>query len=762
MTMDDRTRRLDMVTTQLAARGVRDARVLEAMREVPRHLFVPESARHEAYDDRPLPIGEAQTISQPYMVAVMTQALAPLEADRVLEIGTGSGYQTAILARLAGSVVSIERHAALAARARTVLDSLGITNVDIHVGDGTEGWPDDAPFDRILVTAGAPNVPESLRQQLADGGRLVIPVGASGFQHVTIVDRHGDQYTERQGDACVFVPLIGRLGWPNSLPERAAVRPPERPESASQAQACKQLSRRYFPVGNQDNCQYMDGGVEFCIIFPSHSAVSCINDGLNRPSCPTRPTRDGNVMTIKKRNRVLAIDDEPSMIEWLKILLEHEGYEVRTAMIGTRGEEIFKTWKPDVVVTDMMLPDADGLELLRKFKQIHADTEVIVVTGHGSVVKAVEAMKAGAHSFVEKPIEPDTLLAMLERAIERRDLVGENLLLKQKLEGQFRFGNIIGKSKKMHEVLELVESVAGSDANILIQGENGTGKELIANAIHYNSKRAKGPFIKINCAAIPKDLIESELFGYKKGAFTGAATDREGLFEMSEGGSLLLDEIGEMPPYLQTKLLRVLQEREYRPIGSDRIVRVDFRLICATNIDLDAALRDGKLREDLYFRINTITLRVPPLRERTEDIPLLCEHFLEKYRQRHQRNVKSIAPAAYHVLIRHRWPGNVRELENVIERGVLVAKGSEITVNDLPESLRTESSTTTEFVIPPHRTLAEIEKMAILQTLQRTNWNKQEAAQILGLYRPTLYSKMKKHEIQDGGKGAARRAAPVQ
>jgi len=461
----------------------------------------------------------------------------------------------------------------------------------------------------------------------------------------------------------------------------------------------------------------------------------------------------------KKKNRVLAIDDEPAMIEWLKILLEHEGYEVRTAMIGTRGEEIFKTWKPDVVVTDMMLPDADGLELLRKFKQTHADTEVIVITGHGSVPKAVEAMKAGAHSFVEKPIEPDTLLAMLERAIERRELITDNLLLKQKLEGQFRFGNIIGKSKKMHEVLELVESVAGSDANILIQGENGTGKELIANAIHYNSKRTKGPFIKINCAAIPKDLIESELFGYKKGAFTGAQSDKEGLFEMAEGGSLLLDEIGEMPPYLQTKLLRVLQEREYRPIGSDRIVRVDFRLICATNIDLDAALRDGKLREDLYFRINTITLRVSPLRERTEDIPLLCEHFLEKYRQRHQRNVKSIAPAAYHVLIRHRWPGNVRELENVIERGVLVAKGTEITVNDLPESLRTESATTTEFVIPPHRTLAEIEKMAILQTLQRTNWNKQEAAQILGLYRPTLYSKMKKHDIQDGAKSAARRAA---
>src|SRR3982751_821879 len=466
-------------------------------------------------------------------------------------------------------------------------------------------------------------------------------------------------------------------------------------------------------------------------------------------------------MTMKKRNRVLAIDDEPSMIEWLKILLEHEGYEVRTAMIGTRGEEIFKPWKPDVVVTDMMLPDADGLELLRKFKQIHADTEVIVVTGHGSVVKAVEAMKAGAHSFVEKPIEPDTLLQMLERAIERRDLVGENLLLKQKLEGQFRFGNIIGKSKKMHEVLELVESVAGSDANILIQGENGTGKELIANAIHYNSNRVKGPFIKINCAAIPKDLIESELFGYKKGAFTGATTDKVGLFEMAEGGSLLLDEIGEMPPYLQTKLLRVLQEREYRPIGSDRLVHVDFRLICATNIDLEVALREGKLREDLYFRINTITLRVPPLRERSEDIPLLCNHFLSKFNQRYQKAVRSISPAAYHLLIRNRWPGNVRELENAIERSVLVSKTGEISPNDLPESIREEGDPAQESPLPPHRTLAEIEKMAIVQTLQRTNWNKQEAAQILGLYRPTLYSKMKKHDIQDGGKSGARRAASV-
>src|ERR671911_52493 len=458
--------------------------------------------------------------------------------------------------------------------------------------------------------------------------------------------------------------------------------------------------------------------------------------------------------SAKKRRRVLAIDDEPAMTEWLKMVIEAEGYEVRTALIGTRGEEIFKQWRPDVVVSDLMLPDLDGIALLRRLKEIDPWPEVIVISGQGTVARAVEAGQAGAFYFLEKPVSPDGLMDMIRKANDPTQERAEHQQLKEQIRGQYSFANIVGQSKKMKDLFELIESVAASDANILIQGENGTGKELIANALHYNSNRVKGPFIKINCAAIPKDLIESELFGYKKGSFTGAHTDKVGLFEMAEGGSLLLDEIGEMPPYLQTKLLRVLQEREYRPIGSDRIVRVDFRLICATNIDLDAALRDGKLREDLYFRINTITLRVSPLRERTEDIPLLCEHFLEKYRQRHQRNVKSIAPAAYHVLIRHRWPGNVRELENVIERGVLVAKGTEITVNDLPESLRTENATTTEFVIPPHRTLAEIEKMAILQTLQRTNWNKQEAAQILGLYRPTLYSKMKKHDIRDAGKSA--------
>src|ERR687891_2393974 len=461
----------------------------------------------------------------------------------------------------------------------------------------------------------------------------------------------------------------------------------------------------------------------------------------------------------KRRKRVLAIDDEPAMTEWLKMVIEAEGYEVRTALIGTRGEEIFKQWRPDIVVTDLMLPDLDGIQLMRRLKEIDAWPEIVVISGQGTISRAVEAGQAGAFYFLEKPVSQDGLMDMLRKAIDRTQERAEHQQLKEQIRGQYSFANIVGQSKKMKDLFELIESVAASDANILIQGENGTGKELIANAIHYNSNRVKGPFIKINCASIPKDLIESELFGYKKGAFTGANNDKVGLFEMSEGGSLLLDEIGEMPPYLQTKLLRVLQEREYRPIGSDRLVKVDFRLICATNVDPDAAIKDGRLREDLYFRINTVALRVPPLRERSEDLPLLCAHFLDKFNTRYQKGVKSISPAAYHLLIRFRWPGNVRELENAIERAVLVAKSPDVQPQDLPDSIRGDGAAEDTFTVPPHHTLAEIERMAVLQTLQRTNWNKQEAAQILGLYRPTLYSKMKKHDIRDTGKAA--RTPPV-
>jgi DNA-binding NtrC family response regulator len=410
-----------------------------------------------------------------------------------------------------------------------------------------------------------------------------------------------------------------------------------------------------------------------------------------------------------------------------------------SAPTGLKAEEVFRVWRPDIVLLDLTLPDCDGIAVLRRLKRIDEAPEVIVISGVGTITRALEAGQAGAFFFLEKShLDPDGLMTILDRATGLQAERAQHEKLTEQMRDRYAFSKIIGKSKTMRELFELIEAVAESDANILIQGENGTGKELIANAIHHRSARARGPFITINCAALPKDLIESELFGYKKGAFTGATADKVGLLELAAGGSLMLDEIGEMPVLLQTRLLRVLQEREFRPIGSERLVRVDFRLICATNVEPETAMRDGRLREDLYFRVKTVTLTVPPL----------CAHFLEKFNQRYRKRVTAISPAAYHLLIRFRWPGNVRELENAIERAVLVAKTADVQPEDLPEWIRGDAADDA-FTVPPHHTLAEIERMAVLQTLQRTNWNKQEAAQILGLYRPTLYSKMRKHDIKD-------------
>jgi len=447
------------------------------------------------------------------------------------------------------------------------------------------------------------------------------------------------------------------------------------------------------------------------------------------------------------RHRILAIDDEPAMLKWFETVLQDAGYEVRAATRGAIAEELCRTWDPAVIISDLVLPDVDGLELLRRFKRDRPEAEVLLVTGHASVQKAVEAMRSGAFHFVEKPVDPGALLATLDRAIEKRALQLENRKLRRELDGRFTFHDIVGRSRRMQEILSLLQRVAPTDASVLIVGESGTGKELVANAIHANSARGQAPFMKINCSAIPKDLIESELFGYRKGAFTGALTDRGGLLKAAHGGSLLLDEIAEMPTHLQTRLLRVLQEREYRPLGSNRTERVDFRLISATNVDVESALKEGKLRDDLYFRINTIMIRVPPLRERPEDIPLLCQHFLEKCRQRHGRHITGIAPAAYEALLHYDWPGNVRELEHALERGVLVAAAEEIQISDLPEPLGQEARGAPAQQALPSLTLEELERMAIEQALQRTGGNKQEAAQLLGLYRQTLYSKIKKYGL---------------
>jgi len=427
---------------------------------------------------------------------------------------------------------------------------------------------------------------------------------------------------------------------------------------------------------------------------------------------------------------------------------ERRAVELRESA-AAEVEQAVEVWTPDILLVALGVGDDGSPEALRQWRHLLPDADAVVVRRSDADVKTAEWLRAGAFAVVGRPVEPDELAEELERAAERVRLRVENRLLRRQLEAPRRFPAIIGQSKKMLELYELVGAVAGSDANILVLGDNGTGKELIANAMHAHSARAEGPFIKINCAALPKELIEAELFGYRRGAFTGAFTDKAGLLAMAEGGSLLLDEIGEMPSYLQAKLLRVLQEREFRPIGSDRSVRVDFRLICATNVDVESALREGRLREDLYFRINTITVRVPALRERLEDLAPLCQHFLALFSTRHGRELRGLHPAAYHRLMQHRWPGNIRELENVIERGVLVARGQELQLEDLPDSVVASSGggTVTPDLLPATATLAEIERMAIVQALQRTSWNKQEAAQQLGLYRPTLYSKMKKHGI---------------
>ena len=444
---------------------------------------------------------------------------------------------------------------------------------------------------------------------------------------------------------------------------------------------------------------------------------------------------------------VLVVDDEPVIADNLRITLEHAGYEVETA--GTTAGALAAVDKRDfaLAVVDLMLPDGDGLQVLRQLKARDPSMEVIIMTGYSSIAKAVEAIKQGAFYFVAKPFDTDEMIMLAGKALERRRLVAETSELRRRLNEQSGFAQMLGSSPGMRRVFELLDAVAGSDANVLVVGESGTGKELVANAVHSHSPRVEGPLVKINCAALPKDLIESELFGHVKGAFTGATTDKPGLLEEAHRGSLLLDEITEMPLDLQAKLLRVLEDRTVRRLGGPRTVPVDFRLISSTNLDPEAAVREGRLRQDLYFRINTITVSLPPLRERATDIPLLARCFLERFRAKHARDVEAIDPESYRRLLAHRWPGNVRELEHAIERAVLVARGREITLSDLPETLQLAPVPPDGAEAPPPGSLEEIERVSILRALETSGWNKQAAALLLGLRRPTLYSKMRRHGI---------------
>ncbi len=456
---------------------------------------------------------------------------------------------------------------------------------------------------------------------------------------------------------------------------------------------------------------------------------------------------------MRPGHTVLVVDDEPSIVDGLRLTLEAEGYAVRIAGSVRTALSVVEQAEVHAAIVDLMLPDGDGLALTRELKRRDPALEVIVITAYGSVRKAMEATKgAGAFYVLEKPFDPDEAVGLVRAALEHRKLVAENTALRRKLGEQAADGEILGSAPSFQRVMETVAAVAEADANVLIVGESGTGKELIANALHERSPRREGPWVKINCAALPKDLIESELFGHTRGAFTGATSEKVGLLEEAHRGSLLLDEITEMPLDLQAKLLRVLEERVVRRLGGLKVVPVDFRLISSTNRNPEVAVKEGQLRQDLYFRINTVTIEVPPLRERREDLPILVKAFLERYTAKHARPLDGLEPEAYRRLLSYGWPGNVRELQHAIERAVLVARGRLITLEDLPETLQRSGAEggvgggITPAAVPTG-SLEDIERASILKALETTRWNKQAAAALLGLRRPTLYSKMRKHGI---------------
>jgi DNA-binding NtrC family response regulator len=461
----------------------------------------------------------------------------------------------------------------------------------------------------------------------------------------------------------------------------------------------------------------------------------------------------------QQTSRILVVDDESSVTGALKLILGERGHEVESAgSIGEASEAL--NGRPfDLVFTDLRLPDGSGIDLLTRVKTDAPGTEVILMTAHGSLDVTVDAIKRGAFYYLEKPFTPDQASVLAARALQFKAVKRENRILRGARADGEDFG-IIGRDPKIRQIREVIRTTARSDASVLIEGESGTGKEVVAAAFHLKSARSERPFVRINCAAIPSELIESELFGYRKGAFTGADRDKRGLIEAAAGGTLLLDEIAEMPAHLQTKLLRVLQERRLRRLGEEQEVAVDFRLVSSTNRDTPQMISDGALRKDLYFRISTIRVRVPPLRERPDDIMPLAEHFLQRYSEKYAKPIRGISQGAYSLLARYDWPGNVRELESVVEHGVLFSQDEQLMPEDLPEQLHASQSSHYRCVIPPYVTMEEIEREAIAQTLERTGGNVKKAAQILNYHRPTFYRKLKKFGLMAAdGEGRGRGAA---
>jgi DNA-binding NtrC family response regulator len=443
-------------------------------------------------------------------------------------------------------------------------------------------------------------------------------------------------------------------------------------------------------------------------------------------------------------NQVLIVDDEPEMCSLLSDILKDEGCAVDVAYSGEQSLAKMEEQDFAVVISDLNMKGMPGLTLLKEIKRLHPETNVIIMTAFGSIESAIEAMKQGAYDYVMKPVKSEEIALTTQKAVREASLRRELLWLRRAVEKEYSFNQILGKSKPMQAVFELIRRITPSPSSVLITGESGTGKELVARAIHYNSPRAQGPFIPVNCAAIPENLLESEMFGHMKGSFTDAKADRRGLFEEAQGGTLFLDEISELPLSLQAKLLRVLQEREIRRVGGSRSIPVDVRVIAATNLDLAGEVKAKRFREDLYYRLNVIEVHMPALRERTEDIPLLALHFVKKYAEPMKKPVTELTEGALALLMDYSWPGNVRELENVIERGVTLTRGEKIGSEDLPQAVRGDSGDRhmIEEGAEKTRTLAEVERAYILRVMEKTAGNKYQAAQILGIDRKTLYRKL--------------------
>ena len=454
---------------------------------------------------------------------------------------------------------------------------------------------------------------------------------------------------------------------------------------------------------------------------------------------------------MTSHERILVVDDEEQMRDLLAKVLERKGYEVSVCGDGAEALALLEREPADLVITDVRMPGLNGMEALRAIKELNHEIVVLIMTAFGSIDQAVQAVKEGAYDYINKPFKIDEILLTIEKALEERHLRHEVTTLRQELRTRYHFENLIGKSRAMQEVFGLIEQVAGSRSTVMVYGKSGTGKELVAKAVHYNSPRSAKAFVAVNCAAIPAELLESELFGHEKGSFTGAIATKVGKFELATGGTLFLDEIGHMRLDLQAKILRALQEREVERVGGTRTIKIDVRVLAATNRDLKKAIEDGTFREDLYYRLNVVPITLPPLRQRREDIPLLVEHFIAKYNREFARKVKGFSAGATAALYQYDWPGNVRELENVIERAVALAQSETISLRELPLEISILGGDVIEDIQKAGVTLREarshFERQYILNILDKVQWNQTEAARVLGLHRNTLAWKLQRLRI---------------